>query len=116
MPLTSRVEPSGRMTDVEMQPVGNQDPFADPASRYGTPQAQRDPNAILNDCREVGRAIDELEGRLEELQRAQRGFVTGTGASAKEVDAMGADIMSGYRSLAERVRRIKSQPGTFTTK
>lgn len=76
---------------------------------YDQPPA-RDPNAILNDCREVSRAIDELEGRLRDLQRVQRGFITGTGATNKEIDAMGADIMTGYRGLGERVKRIKSQP------
>ena len=70
----------------------------------------RDPNAILNDCRTVGRAIDDLESRLQELQRLQRNFNSGTGASNKEVDSMSADIMSGYRGLADRVKRIKSQP------
>ena len=81
-----------------MQPIG-----ADGA-------AGRDPNAILNDCREVGRAIDELEGRLHELQRVQRGFVSGNGATNREIDSKSADLMTGYRGLADRVKRIKSQP------
>ncbi|GAB7353652.1 hypothetical protein MBLNU459_g4061t1 [Dothideomycetes sp. NU459] len=94
--------------DVEMQPV-QQNPFEDP---YGQPQAsqQRDPNAILNDCREVGRAIDDLEGRLQDLQRVQRQFVSGTTTTNREIDSMGADIMSSYRYLGDRVRKIKSQP------
>ncbi|GAM88440.1 hypothetical protein ANO11243_064730 [Dothideomycetidae sp. 11243] len=72
--------------------------------------AQNDPHAILNECREIQRAIDDLEGDLQTLQRAQRGFVTGTGASNREIDAMGADIMGTYRVLADRVKRIKSRP------
>jgi syntaxin 1B/2/3 len=87
-----------------MQPLANngaQQPYSAP----------RDPNAILNDCRAVGRAIDDLEARLSELQRLQRNFVSGTaGASNKDVDSLSADIMSGYRGLADRVKRIKSQP------
>ena len=83
-------------------------PFDDPYSeRHAAPF---DPNAILNNCREVGKVIDELEGRLRELQRVQRQFTSGTGSTNKEIDAMGADMMATYRALAERVKRIKSQP------
>lgn len=92
----------GQHNDVEMQPLtGGADDYSQPA--------QRDPNAILNECRQVGRAIDDLENRLQELQRIQRGFVSGNGASNKEIDSMSADIMTGYRGLADRVKRIKSQ-------
>ena len=88
---------------MEMQPLTSND------GQYEQ-QAHRDPNAILNDCRTVGRAIDDLEARLEELQRLQRGFTSGSGTTNKEIDGMSADIMTGYRGLADRVRRIKSQP------
>lgn len=88
-----------------MQPIPQTNPFDDPYSE------RQDPNAILNNCREVGRAIDELEGRLTELQRVQRQFVAGTTTTNKEIDAIGADIMATYRALGERVKRIKSQPG-----
>ena len=90
--------------DVEMQPLTGG------ADGFGGQQQQRDPNAILNECRQVGRAIDDLENRLQELQRVQRGFISGNGASNKEIDSTSADIMTGYRGLADRVKRIKSQP------
>lgn len=90
--------------NVEMQPLAHN------GAPYPTGEPQRDPNQILNDCRAVGRAIDDLEGRLQDLQRLQRNFVSGTGSSNKDVDAMSSDIMSGYRGLADRVKRIKSQP------
>lgn len=92
-----------------MQAIPNGgNPFEDPYSERHA--AAFDPNAILNNCRDVGRAIDELDGRLQSLQRVQRQFTSGTGATNKEIDAMGADIMATYRALAERVKRIKSQP------
>ena len=96
---------------MEMQPINNGpgNPFEDPNNRYGTPA--HNPHAILDECREVQRAIDELEKDLQQLQRAQRGFVSGTGASNREIDAMGAEIMGGYRAMADRVKRIKSRPG-----
>lgn len=89
-----------------MQPLPNTNPFEDPYSE----QQSRDPNATLNACREVSRAVDELDNRLPELQRIQRQFTSGTGATNKEIDAKAADIMATYRALAERVKRIKSQP------
>lgn len=95
--------------DVEMQPLTGSAAGA-PYSDAQQQQQQRDPNATLNDCRAVGRAIDDLESRLPELQRLQRGFTSGTGASNKDIDSMSADIMTGYRGLADRVKRIKSQP------
>ncbi|KAL1297887.1 hypothetical protein AAFC00_006407 [Neodothiora populina] len=96
--------------DLEMQPIqnNNNNPFDDPYSERGA--TPKDPNAILNSCRDVGKAIDELDSRLTDLQRVQRQFTAGTGSTNKEIDAMGADIMSTYRSLADRVRKIKSQP------
>ncbi|CAK3894615.1 transport SSO2 [Lecanosticta acicola] len=90
--------------NVEMQPLTNN------GAPYAPTPEPRDPNAILNDCRAVGRAIDDLEGRLNELQRLQKNFTSGSGASNKDVDSLSADIMSGYRGLADRVKRIKSQP------
>ena len=98
---------------MEMQSMsdGQGNPFEDPNNRYGT-QAQN-PHAILDECREVQRAIDDLEKELGQLQRAQRGFVSGTGASNRDIDAMGAEIMGGYRAMADRVKRIKSRPGTI---
>ena len=102
----------GQHNEVEMQPLNSgaaaEDPFADHVN--GRQHQQQDPNAILNDCRAVGHAIDDLESRLPELQRLQRGFTSGTGASNKDIDAMSADIMTSYRGLADRVKRIKSQP------
>lgn len=94
------VDPTGH-SEMEMQPLTSGTPG---------PDSSRDPNAILNDCRNVGRAIDDLESRLSELSRVQRSFVTGNGSTNKEIDAKSADIMTGYRGLADRVKRIRSQP------
>lgn len=94
--------------NVEMQPLAtNGAPY--PTGSGMTPEV-RDPNAILNDCRNVGRAVDDLKSRLGELERLQKNFLSGSGASNKDVDALSADIMTGYRGLADRVKRIKSQP------
>ncbi|KAK5127292.1 hypothetical protein LTR08_004455 [Meristemomyces frigidus] len=101
--------------DVEMQPLTGsaaaENPFADHDNGAPPPQQQQDdPNAILNDCRAVGHAIDDLEARLPDLQRLQRAFTSGTGATNKDIDATSADILTGYRGLADRVKRIKTRP------
>ncbi|TKX18376.1 syntaxin-like protein 3 [Elsinoe australis] len=105
---------AGQGQSVEMQNLQHdqqQNPFGDGQTNgYGGQPQQSNPHAILNECREVGRAIDDLEGDLQTLQRAQRGFVNGNGASNREIDAMGAEIMGTYRALADRVKRIKSKP------
>ncbi|KAF2151932.1 t-SNARE [Myriangium duriaei CBS 260.36] len=99
-------DPFNQGQNMEMQDMHNQG-----QQNYGNGSANGgDPHAILNECREIQRAIDDLEGDLQTLQRSQRGFVNGTGASNREIDAMGADIMGTYRSLADRVKRIKSRP------
>lgn len=91
-----------------MQPLNNQN-YGNGYQQPGASQ-QRDPNATLNECRDVGRAVDDLERRLKDLQLLQRGFISGNGATNKEIDTMSADIMTGYRGLGDRVRRIKGQP------
>ncbi|KAF2857156.1 t-SNARE [Piedraia hortae CBS 480.64] len=73
-------------------------------------QPVADANKILNDCRSVSQAIDQQEARLPELEKLQRGFVSGNGTSNAEIENLSADIMAGFRELAHRVRRIKSQP------
>ncbi|KAK3723004.1 hypothetical protein LTR37_002150 [Vermiconidia calcicola] len=93
----------GQDHDVEMQPLST---GYDPTSTH----MQQDPDAVLNECRRVGDAINDLKNRLPHLERLQRGFASGDGTSSKEIDSTSADIMTGYRGLTDRVKRIKSQP------
>ncbi len=69
-----------------------------------------DPNAILNECREVNRSIDDLERRLQELEAMQRRFTTSNDLNSGQINAVGADIMDSYRALGQRVKKLKSQP------
>jgi syntaxin 1B/2/3 len=69
-----------------------------------------DPNAILNECREIDRSIDDLEYRLQELENAQRRFITSNDLNNNQINAIGASIMDSYRALGQRVKRIKSLP------
>lgn len=64
---------------------------------------------LLDQCRELNREIRQLEERVGSLETFQRGFVQGNGVTAKQIDSMGAEIMSSYRDLAARVKDIKSR-------
>jgi syntaxin 1B/2/3 len=77
--------------------------------RYAQQQNSSDPNAILNDCRAISRAIDDLESRLTDLQCSQRQFVSSNGSS-KDVDELSVEIRNRYRGLADSVKRIKTRP------
>lgn len=87
-----------------MQPLAGQ-----PYSQTPTP-APQDPNAILNDCRDVSSAIDQLDSNLANLRAKQSDFLQTGNTSNREVDSINAGIMASYRELAGRVKRIKSKP------
>ncbi|KAJ9658476.1 hypothetical protein H2201_007795 [Coniosporium apollinis] len=88
--------------DVEMQQFNGQ-------PGYDAPAAGRDPNAILNECRDIDRAIDDLERRLDRLRDQQRRFLNDS-ENSQGLDVMASDIMTAYRSLGARVQKIKSNP------
>ncbi|KIW72392.1 hypothetical protein PV04_00589 [Phialophora macrospora] len=74
-----------------------------------------DPNRILNECRAVDQAIDEIEADLQRLKGLQSRYLADTNTSAQsplrlEVDRTGENIMTKYRGLVSRVRNIKQQP------
>ena len=74
-----------------------------------------DPNRILNECRAVDQAIDEIEADLQRLKGLQSRYLADTNSSAQsplrvEVDRTGENIMTKYRGLVSRVKGIKQQP------
>ncbi|KAH0836179.1 hypothetical protein AYO21_08618 [Fonsecaea monophora] len=74
-----------------------------------------DPNRILNECRAVDQAIDEIEADLQRLKGLQARYLADTNTSAQsplrvEVDRTGETIMTKYRGLVSRVKNIKQQP------
>jgi syntaxin 1B/2/3 len=81
----------------------------------GAPPAgyrDRDPNAILNDCREIDAAIDELDGRLDNLQRSFRSTAQSSDPRFGALNGDMAQLMDAYRGLVERVRKIKGARGS----
>ena len=66
---------------------------------------------ILNDCRSIDKAIDDLESRLQGLQSLHR-RVLNDQASSSQIDTENSDIMTTYRSLGSRLKAIKSDPAS----
>jgi syntaxin 1B/2/3 len=69
-----------------------------------------DPNAILNECREVDRALDELDGQLSNLDRVFKTSLARPDMHSGEINNLSSQIMTGYRALVTRVKNIKSKP------
>lgn len=103
------IEPETKLeigANVEMEPL------APNGSSFGR---QQDPNAILNECREIDMGIDGIEKRLEQLKILQQRSLDDPDSSLqsstnRQLDTMGVDTMREYRALADRIKRIKQQP------
>lgn len=76
---------------------------------YGQP-ASADPNAILNECREVDRALDQLDGQLDMLERMFKQVLARPDMPSTEITNLSTAIMTAYRALVTRVKNIKSKP------
>ncbi|KAL5347589.1 hypothetical protein ACLOAV_006997 [Pseudogymnoascus australis] len=82
-----------------------------------TPQncRQQDPNAILNECREIDKGIDSIERNLETIRMLQQRALDDPDASQQsatnsQLDAMSSKTMTMYRSFAARIKTLKQQP------
>jgi len=80
---------------------------------YGQP-ASRDPDAILNECRDIDRGIDTIERNLNQLRSLQRRAIDDPDASQntqtnRELDALTSETMTLYRNFTKRLQTIKSQ-------
>ena len=83
------------------------------AGAYGA-QPSRDPNAILNECRDIDRGIDSIQRNLERLRFLQQRAISDSDTSQntetnRELDSLSSDTMTLYRSFAARIKSIKSQ-------
>ncbi|ROW13540.1 hypothetical protein VPNG_04355 [Cytospora leucostoma] len=83
-------------------------------TRNGAGFANADPNAVLNECRDIGNGVDQIDANLHQLRMLQDRSLNETDASSsgttRELDNLSADTMSMYRDLTERVRQLKSSP------
>jgi syntaxin 1B/2/3 len=77
---------------------------------YGQSAGGADPNAILNECRDVDRALDDLDGQLSNLERVFKQVLARPDMPSGEINNLSTQIMTGYRGLVSRVKNIKSKP------
>ncbi|KFA54981.1 hypothetical protein S40293_02320 [Stachybotrys chartarum IBT 40293] len=80
-----------------------------------------DPNAILNECRDIDRGIEQVERNLEQLRMFQQRTLDDADSSAssaanRQLDSLSTDTMALYRTLTERVRTVKSSPDARSPK
>ena len=75
----------------------------------GQPAKSADPNAILNECREVDRAIDDLNSQLKQLQNVFGQVLARPDMPSGEINNISSQIMTSYRGLVGRVKNIKSK-------
>jgi syntaxin 1B/2/3 len=86
------------------------EPLAPNGSSFG-----RQPNAILNECKEIDKGIDLIESSLEQLKFLQQRSLDDPDSSAqsstnRQLDEMSSKTMKSYREFAGRLRVIKQQP------
>ncbi|CAI6335873.1 unnamed protein product [Periconia digitata] len=86
------------------------DPSAVEMQPYGQNGGAADPNAILNECREVDRALDQLDNQLDNLERTFKQVLARPDMPSGEITNLSSQIMTGYRALVTRVKNIKSKP------
>jgi len=93
----------------------------EPLAQSGASVGRTDPNAILNECRDIDRGIDAIERNLEQLRMLQQRTLDDADASSssaanRQLDALSSETMASYRSLTERVRQVKSNPESNSPK
>lgn len=93
--------------DVEMAPYNGQ------AGGYGQ-QTARDPNAILNSCRDIDRGIDTIQRNLESIRLLQQRSLDDPDASLdtpinKELEALDSESKALLENLKNRIKAIKQQ-------
>jgi syntaxin 1B/2/3 len=92
-----------------------------PLAHNGASVGRTDPNAILNECRDIDRGIDDIEKGLEQLRMLQQRTLDDADASSssaanRQLDSLSAETMALYRALTERVRTVKSNPESQSAK
>ncbi|KAL7793240.1 t-SNARE [Trichoderma ceciliae] len=77
--------------------------------------ALEDPNAIRNECRDISNSVRQVETSLEQIKVLQSRVLSDADSSSssqsnRQLDTLTTETMATYRTLAERVRTVKSKP------
>ncbi|OBT86297.1 hypothetical protein VE02_05595 [Pseudogymnoascus sp. 03VT05] len=94
------------------------EPLAQNGQQFGH---QQDPNAILNECREIDKGIDAIERNLETIRMLQQRALDDPDSSQQsatnsQLDSMSSETMTMYRSFAGRIKALKQQPESGSPK
>lgn len=81
----------------------------------------RNPNALLDECREIDHGIDVIEEHIQRLRQAQQASLTDPDVSPssptlRERDRLNEDTMVLYRNFVGRVKTLKSNPESGSPK
>jgi syntaxin 1B/2/3 len=84
-------------------------------------RAGGDPNAILNECREIDRGIDGIERNLENIRMLQQRSLddpdsSNQSSTNRQLDTLSSETMSQYRGYAARIKTLKQQPDSGSPK
>ncbi|KAH6657890.1 t-SNARE [Truncatella angustata] len=78
------------------------------------------PNALLNECADIGRGIDTIDKNLQQMRMLQDRSLNEADSSAsgttRQLDSLSSETMAHYRTLVDRVRVLKSNPESQTPK
>ena len=82
---------------------------------------RRDPNAILNELRQIDQGIDSIRRNLNDLSHLQQRALDDPDSSAdsqnnQQLDTIASETMTMYRSFAGRVKALKQQPESGSPK
>lgn len=113
---TGAVELMVRAVQISQDPLPSWlfDPVGSGDVELSNLNASRDPNAILNECRDIDRGIDSIERNLERLRFLQTRAIDDPDASQgtqtnREIDALSSETMTLYRNFGARIKAIKQQ-------
>lgn len=91
-------------------------PTAAATRQAQTVQASQDPNAILNECRDVDEAISRIDRYIDHISFLRQQFLAEIESLRErelraQANAASEDLRFLYRSVLERIRFIKQTPG-----
>ena len=83
--------------------------------------AEADPNAILNDCRDIDHGIESIRRIMQDLQHLQQQYLNASDMSAESANVqqrkrLTEDALDLNRNLVSRIRSIKSKPESASSK
>ncbi|KAL2061252.1 hypothetical protein VTL71DRAFT_7525 [Oculimacula yallundae] len=83
-------------------------PLAQNGQQFGR---QADPNAILNDCADVRRGLQEIQDAIKLLSSRQMNALETPGKeTSRELENANSQIVSMFRNLTGQVKNIKQKP------